>query len=115
MDFTLTFLEVFFVVLWLSWPLLAFLLAIIIVCGQFAGRKEGWTSLNTLYWTFITATTVGYGDMPPIEKRTRILSVVIALVGLMLTGIIVAVTVNAASHAFNVHVDASEAQRMIDD
>ena len=115
MDFTLTFLEVFFVVLWLAGPLLLFLLAIIIICGQFAGRKEGWSPLNTLYWTFITATTVGYGDMPPIEKRSRMLSVVIALVGLMLTGILVAVTVNAASHAFKVHVDAAEAREMIED
>ena len=115
MDFTLSFLNIFSTVICLASPLLLSLLFVIIVCGQFAGLKEGWSPLSTLYWTFITATTVGYGDMPPIKKRSRILSVVIALVGLMLTGILVAVTLNAATYAFKEHVDLVEAQKMIDD
>ena len=115
MEFTLTFLEVFLVVVRLASPLLIFLLAIIIICGQFAGHKEGWKPMSTLYWTFITATTVGYGDMPPTHKRSRILAVVIAFIGLMLTGILVAVTLNAATHAFDNHVDAEEARQMIED
>lgn len=114
MDFTLTFLNVFFFVIGLAAPLLSFLLFVIVVCGQFAGRKEGWTWTNTLYWTFITATTVGYGDMRPTHRRSRVLSVFIAIVGLMLTGIIVAVALNAATYAFDKHVGGQVALKKVE-
>lgn len=114
MEFTLTFLEVFFVVIRLAAPLLIFFLVIIIICGQFAGRKEGWSPMNTLYWTFITATTVGYGDMRPSQRRSKILSLIIAFAGLMLTGILVAVALSSANFAFDKHIGETTLKQEIE-
>ena len=104
MAFTLTFLEAYFVIVILAAPLLIFLLSVIVICGQIAGHQEGWSPGNSLYWTFITATTVGYGDIPPTHKRSRFLSVVIAVVGLLLTGLLVAIAISSASFAFDKHI-----------
>jgi voltage-gated potassium channel len=65
------------------------------------GRKEGWSRLDTFYWSFITATTVGYGDVRPIENASKIASVMIAFLGLMLSGIVVAVTIHAVNLALD--------------
>jgi voltage-gated potassium channel len=41
---------------------------------------------DALYWTFITATTVGYGDIPPATPDGRLLAGILAFVGLGLVG-----------------------------
>ncbi|MGD2076114.1 MAG: potassium channel family protein, partial [Gammaproteobacteria bacterium] len=64
------------------------------------GKKEGWSVEDAVYYAFITATTVGYGDFHPRKMVSKYLAIIIALVGLMLTGMVVAVGVHAASDAF---------------
>ena len=59
--------------------------------------------MDGLYWSFFTATTVGYGDVRPINGTSRILALVIALVGLTFTGIFVAVAVHSESVALAAH------------
>jgi uncharacterized BrkB/YihY/UPF0761 family membrane protein len=105
MEFTLDFIQLFFWVIYLIFPLLLFLCLIIVMLGQLVGRIERWHHFDALYWSFITATTVGYGDFYPLKKISRILSVLIAFVGVMFTGIVIAVTLNAATIAFEKHVD----------
>lgn len=86
-------------------PLL-FLIVLVTICfGQIVGHVESWPKFDSLYWSFITATTVGYGDIRPLCRTSKVLSILIALTGLVLTGIIVAIAVRAASYAFNIHVD----------
>ena len=114
MDFTLTFLKLFYVVVILAAPLLIFLLAVIIILGQIAGRQEGWSPGTSLYWTFITATTVGYGDIPPTHRRSRILSVIIAIIGLMLTGLLVAIALASANNAFDKHIGTTNLVKEIE-
>jgi voltage-gated potassium channel len=105
MEFTFKYLFYFFKYVGLVWPLLASLAVIIIVLGLVVGRLESWSRFDSIYWAFITAITVGYGDFRPQQRLPRILSIVIALVGVTLTGILVALAVNAASLAFkDVHV-----------
>jgi voltage-gated potassium channel len=62
-------------------------------------KKEGWLPFDGFYWSFITATTVGYGDLRPTKRSSRIIAIVIALVGFVLTGILVAVAVHSAALA----------------
>jgi len=100
-EFTYTFIEIFFYGLKLGAPLLVFLVALIILLGQFAGWCESWKRFDAFYWSFITATTVGYGDIRPLLVVSRVFSVFIALVGMIFTGIVVALAINAATIAFH--------------
>ena len=100
---TTTFLKEFLYGLWLTCPLLLSLAAAVTVLGQMVGKTEGWSPFDSFYWSFITATTVGYGDVRPTKKSARILAIVIALVGLTLTGILIAVAVHAATIALVGH------------
>lgn len=105
MAFTLTFIKLFFYGISLAAPLLLFFIVAIIVIGQFVGRRESWTKFDSFYWSCITATTVGYGDIRPMQKLSKLLSIIIALFGLILTGIVVALAINAATVAFKEHND----------
>jgi ion channel len=96
---TVTFLKQFCVGLWLTLPLLLSLALGIILLGQAAGKQEGWSRFDSFYWSFITATTVGYGDVRPVKRKSKILAVIIAFLGLTLTGIVIAVAVQAATLA----------------
>jgi len=99
MEFTFLVLHRFFYGISLTLPLLAFLLLLITVLGQWVGRIERWDKFTALYWSFITALTIGYGDIRPMEKSSRLLSLLIGMFGIMLTGIIVAITIAATTHA----------------
>jgi voltage-gated potassium channel len=105
MEFTIAFVKLFFWSIYLVAPLLVFLSFFIILLGQIVCSIEKWGKFDGLYWSFITATTVGYGDIRPLKKVSKALSVAIALVGIMLTGIIIAVTINTASIALEKHGD----------
>jgi voltage-gated potassium channel len=98
---TVTFLKQFGIGLWLTFPLLLSLAAAITLLGQTVGGKEGWSRFDSFYWSFITATTVGYGDIRPVKRGSRILAILIAFMGLVLTGIVIAVAVRAGSLALD--------------
>lgn len=100
---TTTFLKEFAFDLWVISPLLLSLALAVTLLGQFVGKKEGWSPFESFYWSFITATTVGYGDVRPQGKSSRILSIVIALTGLTFTGILIAVAVHSATIALAAH------------
>jgi voltage-gated potassium channel len=99
MDFTLDYLQLFFMALKLASPLLASSALLIVLLGMIVGMRESWGRLDSIYWAFITATTVGYGDIRPIEPVSKTLSILIALVGMTFTGILVALAVYAATTA----------------
>jgi len=105
MKFTLEFIQLFFLATSMVMPLLLFLSLLVIILGQIVGRIEGWNKFDALYWSFITALTVGYGDIRPLKRRSKALSVGVGLIGIMFTGIIVAVTVHTATMAFERQVD----------
>ena len=96
---TIAFLKQFCLGLLLTSPLLLSLAAAITLLGQAVGKKEGWSRFDSFYWSFITATTVGYGDIHPVEQRSKVLAILIAFLGLVLSGIIIAVAVQAATLA----------------
>jgi voltage-gated potassium channel len=89
-------------------PVMIMMLIFIVIIGLVVGRIESWTKFDSLYWAFITALTIGYGDIKPTKKRSRILSVLLGTLGIMLTGILVGVTVESSSSTFKMHVSPSQ-------
>ena len=45
-------------------------------------RIEGWNFLDSLYFTTITVTTIGYGDFSPATNIGKIFTIVFALAGI---------------------------------
>lgn len=89
------------------WILLGHLLPLFLGLGLIigtlsvlVGRKENWTVGDSLYFGFITALTVGYGDFRPTYGSTKLAAIVIALFGLISSGILVAVAVEAVAMSF---------------
>ena len=108
MDFAFSFLQLFWIILKIASPIILLLVMGIVVLGQIAGRFEQWEPLPTLYWSFITATTVGYGDMPPTSRMGRFLAVIIAFNGLILFGVVASIAVSATTEAASLHADLVE-------
>ncbi len=115
MEFTLTFVYRLLFGLYLSAPVLLMLVLIVVAIGLFVGRRESWNPGDALYWSFITASTVGYGDMRPRRRLSKFLSIVIAFVGLIFTGIVVAIAVNSLGVAFDKHIDLNEVKALMQD
>jgi len=100
MVFTLTFVENLFRLLLDGVPLFIGLSAVIAALAVAVGRVEGWSLVDSVYYGFITATTVGYGDIVPKHVIGKLISVILPLIGLMATGIMVALAVEAADITF---------------
>ena len=106
MEFTFTFLRVLASDLLYAGPILLFLLLIIGLVGQLIGRLEGWSPGDALYHAFINATTVGYGDFRPSRPGSKALAVLLAFMGLVFTGMVVAIALHAADFAYAQVYDA---------
>jgi voltage-gated potassium channel len=66
-------------------------------------RVEEASFADALYLTLITGLTVGYGDISPTTWSGRIASIVAALVGLIISGIYVALATNAVQRSLSEH------------
>lgn len=107
MVLVLEFAKIFFIGLLYAAPVLIALVVVIAVLGYLVGKNEGWSRSDALYYAFITATTVGYGDFHPKRKVSKMLAVAIALVGIMFTGLVVGVGLHASLYAFQMTHEAS--------
>jgi voltage-gated potassium channel len=54
---------------------------------------------KAVYFSFITGLTVGYGDIVPGTAIGRVISVLLGLTGILFTGVVVAVAVEAVRRA----------------
>lgn len=95
-----SFLRTFLIGLFQASPILILFTSSIAILGMVVGRKEGWSRSDALYFAFVTASTVGYGDLRPTQKSTKMLSIAIGLLGLVLTGMVTALGVYSAQKAF---------------
>ena len=62
-------------------PLALFVCLLIVIGTMFYSIFEEWTYLNSFYFTIMTLTTVGYGDMYPTTMFSKLFTSVYVLVG----------------------------------
>ena len=77
------------------WPILSGILLAMVGSGLAIWRIENWRIDEALYFTFVTGLTIGYGDFTPKHVSARVLALVIGFAGIVLTGLVAAVTVKA--------------------
>jgi hypothetical protein len=69
--------------------------AVIFIAGLLISRFDAVPLEDAIYFAFITAFTVGFGDVTPISRGARIVTICLAFSGLILVGIVVAISVHA--------------------
>jgi len=89
-DFVI-FVRHFFSILMMVRHVLIALLVLIAMGAGLISIAEEMNYWEALYLTLITGLTVGYGDVAPTTVLGRIVSVLVALIGLVFFGIVVAV------------------------
>ncbi len=88
----------------MSWHLRTVYLALLmlILIGALAiARFEDLPVGESIYFSFITGLTVGYGDIVPHTAAGRFVSVLLGFIGILFTGVVVAVTVRAVREAWD--------------
>jgi hypothetical protein len=107
----------FFVALWeelhVIWPIASGLVAIQLLLGALVSLIQGWPLGDAFYFTFVTAFTIGYGDLVPKGFVARLIAVVIGLTGVLLTGLIAAVGVRALQVATAESVGSPRRSRVV--
>ncbi|MFX0201262.1 MAG: potassium channel family protein [Candidatus Hodarchaeota archaeon] len=94
-----SFTKIFFSLIWLARYLMGSCLGIVVI-GGCVFSIEGFSSGNHkfllgLYMSFITALTIGYGDMTPDGPVGKVFAVILGMAGILLTGVIVAASIKA--------------------
>jgi hypothetical protein len=83
------------------WPILSGLLALMVALGAAIGVIEGWPLWDSLYFTFVSGLTIGYGDLVPKSLAARALAILIGMIGILLSGLVAAIGVQALLKAMH--------------
>ena len=81
------------------WPILSILLGVMAALGTVIGLLEDWSLGDGLYFAFVSGLTIGYGDLVPKSAMARTLAISIGFTGILLTGLVAAVGVQALQAA----------------
>lgn len=81
------------------WPILSGLLVLIVALGVAAGLLEGWSLQESVYFSFVSGLTIGYGDFAPKTLLGRAIAVVIGVCGVLVTALVAAIAVKALAGA----------------
>ncbi|HKM64277.1 MAG TPA: potassium channel family protein [Acidisphaera sp.] len=79
----------------IAWPIISLLLLLKVILGVVVGAIEHWGMWKGISFAFVTGLTIGYGDVVPSSPATRVLAIVIGVVGILMTGLVLAVAVRA--------------------
>jgi voltage-gated potassium channel len=62
---------------------------------------------DALYFSFVTGLTIGYGDIAPVTLAGRVVAILTGLLGIIITGLIVAVAVYATREVMEPPTDSN--------
>lgn len=91
----LQFFKMYFSLLASASQVILALLGVIIILGWILSFVEGISFFKALYFSFITALTIGYGDVIPCKPLGRIISVLQGITGMIFAGIMVAAAIKS--------------------
>jgi voltage-gated potassium channel len=80
---------------------LAVFALVIALAGVLISRFDKLPLAESIYFAFITAFTVGFGDIAPKSQGARVVTIALSFFGLLLVGIVVAVAVHALDLALH--------------
>jgi hypothetical protein len=85
------------------WPILSALLIGMVALGFVVGLIEDWPLRDSIYFTFVSGLTIGYGDLVPKTLLARVLAIAIGITGVLLTSLVAAIGVQALLAASREH------------
>ncbi len=80
-----------------TYKVMVILVAVALVAGALFSLSEGKSLGDSLYWAFVTMTTVGYGDIAPLTSVGKVVGVWLATTGLLIYGYTVTVITTMAA------------------
>jgi len=81
------------------WPIVSGLVGFQLALGAVIGFLERWSVIDTIYFTFVTALTIGYGDLAPKRVTSRMIALAIGFSGILLTALVAAIGVRSLQEA----------------
>jgi voltage-gated potassium channel len=84
--------------------------ALLLTGTIFYWRTEDWTIIQALYFSVVTLTTVGYGDLHPTSAGTQIFTIIYILTGL---GVFVALLASVAEKYIELKSDGGGARERL--
>ncbi len=98
-----------FIVSWKLRSIYAAFIGIFVAGAAMIAYLEKLSFGDALYFSFVTGLTVGYGDISPESVFGRVIALLLALTGMLLTGVMVATAVEVVKRAFDNHSRSSGA------
>ena len=90
-----------YLLLGLTWTMAYWLVALVtpdaFAFNTTTGGKESMQGFNAFYFSLVTLSTVGYGDITPVAKVARILAALEAMTGLLYVAVLIARLVSVYS------------------
>lgn len=105
LGFTRKFLFVFAKMLIMTVPIWGAIFMGIVVLSWIFARAEQIEFGDSLYFACVTALTIGYGDIVPVTGTGKVLSVFMGVLGVITTGIVVAVALQATRIAYETLIE----------
>jgi len=85
----------FFRAVWRLRTIILALIALVVAGAVTVTLVEKMPFADTLYFAFVTGLTIGYGDIVVTTPFGRLVAILIGLIGILFTGLMVAVLVHA--------------------
>lgn len=116
MRFSIDFIRAFFVLSRHFSPIWGGIVILISLIGLIIAQLEDGLSVGSaLYFAWVTGTTVGYGDLVPTLGITRVLAIFVAILGIVLTGIIVTMAIEAAKIVVENNTSIQEFKQVVNE
>jgi uncharacterized membrane protein len=90
----------FFHAIWHVRTIILILIALIVAGAAAVTLVEKMPFADTLYFAFVTGLTIGYGDIVMQTPVGRLVALLIGFIGILFTGLLVAVLVHAVRQSF---------------